>query len=179
MSFHSNSFHCCIVPYEPSLSFKGAIQINLPGLAKFSTSPCNINRLYKILWAKIIAAIKADLGSRNTNIHVVNRKDLQILSARRRIKQLGVNLLPSLCSALWRTLKQSVTRFNPPELSEHRAITLITAGNAGQCALSWYFNYRSRPKIDHGRRASGCLKDKSSNKPECEADIKFLSGVLS
>ena len=90
--------------------------------------PCNINRLYKILWVEIIAAIKAGLGSRNTNIRVVNRKDLQIISATWRIKWLGVNLLPCLCSALQRTLKQSGTRFHPLKLSEHRAITPLTVG---------------------------------------------------
>lgn len=125
-------------------------------LAKFSTSLCNINRLYKILWAEIIAAIKADLGSRNTNICVVNRKDLQIISATW-IKYLGINLFPSLCSALQRTLKQLATSFNPLKLSKHRAITLLTVGNVGQCALSWFFNYWSWPSVDHEhlRRVSG------------------------
>ena len=104
--------------------------------AKFFTSPCNINRLYKILWAEIIAAIKANPDRRNTNICVVNRKDLQMISATWRIKLLGVNLLPSLCSALQRTLKQLGTRFYPLKLSERREITLHTVGNVGQLYLA-------------------------------------------
>lgn len=90
-----------------------------------------------------------------------------------------MNLLPSLCSALQRTLKQLVTRFNPLKLSEHRAITLLTVGNVDQCALSWFFNYWSRPKIDHKHvRRGGAHKIRGAisgfNKPECKGDIKFL-----
>lgn len=163
----SSCFQCRLTPYvklsETSLSLKGAIQIHFLCLAKSSTIPCNINRLYEILWAEIIAAIKADPGSRDTNIRVVNRKDLQIISATWRIKELGVNLLLPFCSALQRTLKQLVPRFNPLKLSDHRALTLFTVGISGQCVLSWCFNYWSRPKIDDVRRESGCPQDNSSN----------------
>lgn len=59
-----------------------------------------------------------------------------------------MNLLPPLCSALQRTLKQSATLFNPAKLSEQGAITSLTARSVCQCALSQVLNYRSRPKID-------------------------------
>lgn len=60
-----------VKPCETSLCLKGVIQINLPLLAKSSASLGNINRVYKRLWAEIIAAIKADLGSGNTKTSVL------------------------------------------------------------------------------------------------------------
>lgn len=62
-----------------------------------------------------------------------------------------MNLLPSLSSALQRILKQPETRLDPVKLSEHRAVTPLTAAVHYPGALT----AGHEPETDQVRRVSG------------------------